>query len=640
MSKLSTSFMALSMSLLMAGSLWAQVQDISDRGGRYAPPRADGAERTFPSSAGAAYTEGGGTIHIPENSGDPTPLVITTQNVAWDGSGSVSIPFNLNMRARVMMAVYRKGSNDTGATGPYGAWLRLVPQDLYVGGTPLAPFEAGNNTITWDGNDWEGNHVGAGSYEFDLIGYNDLDSGTIINVGGSGNAWGPNIVDTNVEPAEYWSPFQETPPTPYSRSVIGTDFIANSGAVEVWSVTAFGPEEERNLSGHLPDDMDPTVHWTSRQRENEALGVPGGVIKLTRNDNSKTMDVNESFGDNGISVSRGPQVFHLRPHNDLVYVAFQSGDLLLSVVEKYDKTSGDRTSEIDLFEYFNHTSVDEENNEKTNVHGPTVMDVNDNGIWVTSHNSLNAVHLDHDGNVRWVNRLGDSIRDWISNEDAAELGLVANRPATVGFGADDNGKMSYSTETHNGLGYQLATFGRDGTGLANVEFSSETGPFNRGNNSKHIDLVNDGGKYDGLYICAGNADTQPYPSAYPEMNIGVFVPYDLASGSLSADGTAVEELGPAGTPDSYSLGDAYPNPFNPETSIEFSVPATGHVEMVVYNAAGQQVASLVDEELSAGSYRTTWDALDASGERVASGVYFYRMQAGDFADTRAMTLLK
>ncbi len=640
MSKLSFSFLALSLSLLLVGTQWAEAQDISDRGGRYAPPRADGAERTFPSSAGAAYSEGGGMIHIPENSGDPTPLVITPQNVAWDGSGSVSIPFSLNMRARVMMAIYRTGSNETGATGPYGAWLRLVPQDLYVGGTPLAPFEAGNNTVTWDGNDWEGNHVGAGSYEFDLIGFNDLDSGTIINVGGSGGAWGPNIVDTNVEPAEVWSPFQETPPTPYSRSVIGNDYIANPGAIEIWMVTVFGPEEERNLSGHVPDDMDPMVHWTSRQRENEALGVPGGVMKLIRNNNTKTMDLNESFGDNGISVSRGPQVFHVRPHNDLVYVAFQSGDLLLSVIEKYDKTSGDRTSEIDLFEYFNHTSVDEENNEQTNVHGPTVMDVNDNGIWVTSHNSLNAVHLDHDGNVRWVNRLGDSIRDWISHEDAAELGLVANLPATVGFGADDNGKMSYSTETHNGLGYQLATFGRDGTGLANVEFSPETGPFNRGNNSKHIDLVNDGGKYDGLYISGGNADSQPFPSQYPEMGMGVFVPYDLASGSLSADGTAVEELGPASTPDSYSLSDAYPNPFNPETSIEFSVPAIGHVEIVVYNAAGQQVASLVDEELSAGSYRTTWDALDRSGERVASGVYFYRMQAGDFADTRAMTLLK
>ena len=639
MSKLSFSFLALSLSLLLVGTQWAEAQDIQNRGGRYAPDRPDGAERTFPGSAGAAYTEGGGTIHIPDNSGNPTPLVITTQDVPWDGEGSVSIPFSLNMRARVMLAVYRKGSNDTGATGPYGAWLRLVPQDLYVGGTPLAPFEAGNNTITWDGNDWDGNHAGHGTYEFDLIGFNDLDSGTIINVGGSGNAWGPNIVDTNVEPAEYWSPFQETPPTPYSRSVIGTDFIANSAAIEVWNVTAFGPEEERNLSGHVPDDMDPTVHWTSRRRENEALGVQGGVIKLTRNDNSKTMDVNESFGDNGISVSRGGSIYHIRPNRDLLYAAFQNGDLLQAVVEKYDKTSGDRVGEIDLFEYFNNTSVDDEGNEQTEVHGPNVMDVHDNGIWVTTHNSVNTVHLDLDGNVRWVNRLGDSIRDWISNEDAAELGLVANRPGTVGFGADDNGKMSYSTETHNGLGYQLATFGRDGTGLANVEFSSETGPFNRGNNSKHIDLVNDGGKYDGLYICAGNADTRPYPSAYPEMNIGVFVPYDLASGSI-LPGTAVEELGPAGTPDSYSLGDAYPNPFNPETSIEFSVPATGHVEMVVYNAAGQQVASLVDRKLSAGSYRTTWDALDASGERVASGVYFYRMQAGDFADTRAMTLLK
>lgn len=640
MFKLRSSFLALSMSLLLAGSLWAQVQDIQDRGGRYAPPRPDGADRTYHGSAGAAYSEAGGTIHIPENSGNPTPLVINTQNVAWDGSGSVGIPFSLNMRARVMLVVYRTDSNATGATGPYGAWVRLVAQDMYVGSTPLAPFEAGSNTLTWDGNDWEGNHAGAGSYEFDLIGFNDLDSGTIINVGGSGNAWGPNIVDTKVEPAEYWSPFQETPPTPYSRSVIGTDFIANPGAVEVWDVTAFGPEEERNLSGHLPDDMDATVHWTSRRRENEALGVTGGVIKLTRNDNSKTMDVNESFGDNGLSASRGGSIYHIRPNRDLLYAAFQNGDLLQAVIEKYDKSSGERVGEIDLFEYFNNTAVDDDGNEQTQVHGPTVMDVHDGGIWVTSHNSVNTVHLDLDGNVRWVNRLGDSIRDWISIEDAAELGLVPNLPATVGFGADDNGKMAYSTETHNHIGYQLAMFGRDGTGLANVEFSPETGPFNRGNNSKHIDLVNDGGKYDGLYICAGNADTRPYPSAYPEMNMGVFVPYDLASGVLGGDATAVEDLGPAGTPDSYSLGDAYPNPFNPETSIEFSVPATGHVEMVVYNAAGQQVASLVDEELSAGSYRTTWDALDRSGERVASGVYFYRMQAGDFADTRAMTLLK
>ena len=118
------------------------------------------------------------------------------------------------------------------------------------------------------------------------------------------------------------------------------------------------------------------------------------------------------------------------------------------------------------------------------------------------------------------------------------------------------------------------------------------------------------------------------------------VPYDITSGRLGAGVTVVEAVESAGTPDSYSLSAAYPNPFNPETTIEFAVATEGYVEIDVYNAAGQQVASLVDEELSAGAYRTTWDALDQNGKPVSSGVYFYRMQAGDFAATHSMTLLK
>ena len=98
-------------------------------------------------------------------------------------------------------------------------------------------------------------------------------------------------------------------------------------------------------------------------------------------------------------------------------------------------------------------------------------------------------------------------------------------------------------------------------------------------------------------------------------------------------------MGSAGTPDSYTLSDAYPNPLNPETTIEFSVPADGHVKVDVYNTAGQLVSSLVDKNLSAGSYKTTWDAMTQNGQ-ASSGVYFYRMEAGDFTDTRSMTLLK
>ena len=94
------------------------------------------------------------------------------------------------------------------------------------------------------------------------------------------------------------------------------------------------------------------------------------------------------------------------------------------------------------------------------------------------------------------------------------------------------------------------------------------------------------------------------------------------------------------TPDGYALGAAYPNPFNPEITIEFSVPRDGPVKIEVFNAAGQRLSSLVDEALRAGTYKTVWDGLDPNGMQVSSGIYLYRMQAGDFVATRSMTLLK
>jgi len=88
-------------------------------------------------------------------------------------------------------------------------------------------------------------------------------------------------------------------------------------------------------------------------------------------------------------------------------------------------------------------------------------------------------------------------------------------------------------------------------------------------------------------------------------------------------------------PKSFSLSQSYPNPFNPSTTIEFSLPQTGFVRLKVYNILGEAVATLVNEELNVGTYRTQWNA---SG--VASGLYFYRLQAGDFVDTKRLLLLK
>ncbi|MFH2036688.1 MAG: lectin-like protein [Candidatus Zixiibacteriota bacterium] len=88
-------------------------------------------------------------------------------------------------------------------------------------------------------------------------------------------------------------------------------------------------------------------------------------------------------------------------------------------------------------------------------------------------------------------------------------------------------------------------------------------------------------------------------------------------------------------PNDYQLHQNYPNPFNPKTIIQFDLPAAGDVQLTVYNIAGQRVATLVDERLEAGAHQIEWIASD-----IATGIYFYHIEADQFSDTKKMTLLK
>ncbi len=90
------------------------------------------------------------------------------------------------------------------------------------------------------------------------------------------------------------------------------------------------------------------------------------------------------------------------------------------------------------------------------------------------------------------------------------------------------------------------------------------------------------------------------------------------------------------------LENAYPNPFNPTTTIRYSIASAGRVSLRIYNAAGQLVRTLVDEEQepAAGGFNVTWDGRNSGGHGVASGVYFYRFAAKEFSDTKKMVLLR
>ena len=88
-------------------------------------------------------------------------------------------------------------------------------------------------------------------------------------------------------------------------------------------------------------------------------------------------------------------------------------------------------------------------------------------------------------------------------------------------------------------------------------------------------------------------------------------------------------------PITYGLNQNYPNPFNPSTKIRYELPKESFVTIKIYNVLGQEVATLVSEEMKPGRYEVAWDA-----RGFASGVYFYRLQAKDFVDTKKLILLK
>ncbi len=93
-------------------------------------------------------------------------------------------------------------------------------------------------------------------------------------------------------------------------------------------------------------------------------------------------------------------------------------------------------------------------------------------------------------------------------------------------------------------------------------------------------------------------------------------------------------------PTVYSLGQNYPNPFNPATTISYTLPEAQNVNIAVYNIKGDLVKQLVSGRQEAGVYSISWDATNAAGQKVTTGVYLYRIKAGEFNETKKMTLMQ
>lgn len=167
---------------------------------------------------------------------------------------------------------------------------------------------------------------------------------------------------------------------------------------------------------------------------------------------------------------------------------------------------------------------------------------------------------------------------------------------------------------------------QDGTGIGYMEFADETitGNTQKGGGQ----LVDYGSGYDGLYMCGALENASDY---YSNHMTTCYIPFDSARGIISDKAVAVEDESPV----VFSVSQNSPNPFNPSTTISFTIPQSSHVAIDIYDIAGQKVTTLADEIMTTGTHTARWDA---SG--CASGVYFYKVRAGEFEKTMKMTLIK
>jgi hypothetical protein len=116
------------------------------------------------------------------------------------------------------------------------------------------------------------------------------------------------------------------------------------------------------------------------------------------------------------------------------------------------------------------------------------------------------------------------------------------------------------------------------------------------------------------------------PADEVALSLDLTINFDVVDGVLEED---------TGLPKRYALYQNYPNPFNPSTDIRFDLVEPQQVKLVVYNMLGQEVTRIVDQPMQAGTHTMSFDA-----SRLASGVYFYRIEAGPFTSMRKMVLLK
>jgi len=227
---------------------------------------------------------------------------------------------------------------------------------------------------------------------------------------------------------------------------------------------------------------------------------------------------------------------------------------------------------------------------------------------------------------------GDEVTFWVYNEFAMQRGTPLGTPVEDGRWATEWGSFQ--------LGCQPVAVAITGFQARAVEDGVElTASFTADSDRFRVDVFRSDGGSPILYKSIDFRAAEPF--RYVDRNVEPGMTYRYHLAVEDAEG---RYLSPTSTV-SMPLGTTVllqntPNPFNPATTINFVLPSSEHVTLSVFDSSGKLVRVLVDEPRGSGGHDAHWDGTDNLGNRVGSGVYFYRLEAGKFSQSRKMLLLK
>lgn len=237
------------------------------------------------------------------------------------------------------------------------------------------------------------------------------------------------------------------------------------------------------------------------------------------------------------------------------------------------------------------------------------------------------VYFDTDGNGSWPNASG--IAEGSFGFIYSGYSLTRYFRRVVGFYPD---KLQFGSWEENPDGVEVVASMSSGHLQYEIRIDLATEPFQGEPGSRHR-----------LWFMSKNQDWGqpclfPWQGAWPQDAIWVhpatYPQFQLATTEIVATEETTE------LPDEFALMQNYPNPFNPTTTIRYAIPYTTDVSLVIYNMLGQRVRSLVATTQEPGWYDVVWDGLTGDGQQAGSGIYFYRLHAGDFTEVAKMTLLR